>query len=201
MTSGTISYYDGNIYLESDGNPYAVDITYKGKIKGESMLPDGFLIQEKNNRIFILRLSDKEFPNLLFSYNGNFKILKADLYSKTSRVTASLSANINEYNKITDSWSQLNSKWEEYGDSYYYGDSVTRKRTDIITNNLKSVSGNLVDKNGEEYYGDVHFHSEGYFMTGGVHTKDSVRLYHKNKKRIVKRKVIRAKQINGGRNG
>ena len=201
MTSGTISYYDGNVYLESDGNPYAIDITYKGKIKGESKMPDGFLVQEKNNRILILRISDKQFPELLLSYNGNFKVLRADLYSETSRVTASLNANIHYPNRMSDNWNQLNSKWQEYGDSYFYGDPTTRKRTDIVTNNLKSTSGNLATKNGEEYYGDVHFHSEGYFMTGGVHTKDSVRLYHKNKKRIVKRKVIRAKQINGGRNG
>ena len=201
MTTGKISYYDGNVYFEADGNPYAIDIIYKGKINAESMLPNGFLIQEKNNRILILRMSHAQMPELLFTYTGEFRIRKADLYTENSRINASLDTNLHYPNRLSDNWVQLNSTWGEYSDEYAYGDPLNKKRTDIVTNNIESTSGALVLKDGTPYLGGVHFHSEGYFMTGSHHTKDSVRLYHKNKKRIVKRKVIRAKQINGGKNG
>ena len=195
MTTGQIDYRDGNVTLESDGNPFVVDIFYQGRIEAVSQLPSGFMIVEKKNRIFILRISDTQFPNLLFTYNGYFKIKQVSLYSETSKINADVSTLIHTPEKIEDNYSQLNSKWGEYSDSYFYGEQAPSKKTDIVTNNLKTTSGNLTFRDGTKYYGDVHFHSEGYFMTGATHNEDSVRLYEVNKKTIVKKKIIRAKQI------
>ena len=195
MTTGKIDYRNGEVTYESDGNPFVIDIFYEGKIKALSNLGDKFLITEKKNRIFILRLANVEFPEKLFTYNGKFKINKVFMYEENLKVTAEVTSLIHHYDKLNANYTNLHNEWNDYQDEYRYGEDVFRKKTDIVTNNLKTVSGNLVLADGTQYIGDVHFHSEGYFMTGAEHNEDSVRLYEINKKRIVKNKIIRAKQL------
>jgi hypothetical protein len=189
MTTATITYNDGKVYFECDGNPLAIMMQYEGRIDAKSLLPNGFIIQEKNNRIMILRLCSTQFPEVLFEYIGNFKIKRTDLYDNKNRITATSSTKTDQFYRIQDNWSQLNSTWSEYGD--YYGNGQTSKiKTDIVTNNLKSTSGELFLKDGTAYYGDIHFHSNGTFMTGGEHNEDSQILYRK-KKRIIKNGIAR----------
>tara|TARA_R100000664_G_C2757384_1_gene145601 strand:- start:2040 stop:2618 length:579 start_codon:yes stop_codon:yes gene_type:complete len=190
MTSATITYNDGAVYLECDGNPLVIKISYEGKISAESALPSGFIIQEKNNVMLIIRMVDVQFPEHLFNYVGSFKIKRADLYNKEMRITANFKTNTHYFYKIRDNWEQMNSQWSEYYEGYEYGQSEKR-RTDIVTNNLESKSGSLVLKDGTPYYGDVHFHSNGRFMTGAKHNKDSKLLYKKKKKRIIKNGIAR----------
>ena len=142
-----------------------------------------FIIKETKNRIMILRLSDQPFPEVLFEYEGRFKIIKSDLYNNRNRITALSTKKTDQYYRIKDKYTELNSKWVEYGDTYTYGD-ISKRKTDIVTNNLRTTSGNLFLKDGTAYYGDIHFHSDGTFMTGGVHNEDSQRLYRKKKKFI-----------------
>ena len=183
MTTAKITYNDGQVRLECDGNPLAIMIHYEGIIQATSNLPQGFIIKETKNRIMILRLSDQPFPEVLFEYEGSFKIIRSDLYNNRNRITALSTKKTDQYYRIKDKYTELNSKWVEYGDTYTYGD-IGKRKTDIVTNNLRTTSGNLFLKNGTAYYGDVHFHSDGTFMTGGVHNEDSQILYRKKKKFI-----------------
>ena len=155
MTNAKITYNDGQVHLECDGNPLAIMIHYEGLIEATSNLPEGFIIKESKKRIIILRLSTKT----------------------------------DQFYRIKDKWNELNSTWSEYG-SYYGYLSTAKRKTDIVTNNLKATSGNLFLKDGTIYYGDVHFHSDGTFMTGGVHNEDSQTLYRK-KKRFIKNGIAR----------
>ena len=196
MTHATISYYDGNVYLESDGNPIAIEIYYKGKISGSSSMPSGFLIFAKNGKIIIIRLEDKPFPEFLFKYSGALKIKRAMVYGATERVAASISWVDHRWRYMKDhKWDLATSSWEKYSaedvvlGSKVASNAISKIKTKIITNNIKSTSGNLVLKNGTPYYGDVHFHSDGYFMTGSVLTKDSKRLYIKKGIRIKARRT------------
>ena len=183
MTTAKITYNDGQVRLECDGNPLAIMIHYEGIIQATSNLPQGFIIKETKNRIMILRLSEQPFPEVLFEYEGRFKIIRSDLYNNRNRITALSTKKTDQYYRIKDKYTELNSKWVEYGDTYTYGD-ISKRKTDIVTNNLRTTSGNLFLKDGTAYYGDVHFHSDGTFMTGGVHNEDSQRLYRKKKKFI-----------------
>ena len=183
MTTAKITYNDGQVRLECDGNPLAIMIHYEGIIQATSNLPQGFIIKETKNRIMILRLSDQPFPEVLFEYEGSFKIIRSDLYNNRNRITALSTKKTDQYYRIKDKYTELNSKWVEYGDTYTYGD-IGKRKTDIVTNNLRTTSGNLFLKDGTAYYGDVHFHSDGTFMTGGVHNEDSQTLYRKKKKFI-----------------
>ena len=200
MTYATLKIYDGNVFLETDGNPSVVEITYKGKFDAKSNLPDGFIQMAGKERLLILRLSDKEFPENLFSYNGYFEAEKVVLYKDKTRLTGNIEVPDSRWNYLSKStspenfWNISNGFWQNYSDYRHYGgvEAIERKLngrfTDIVTNSIKSVSGNLVTKDGEPYYGDVHYHSAGYFMTGGVHNEDSVRLYTKNRIRITRRR-------------
>ena len=183
MTKAKITYNDGQVRLECDGNPLIIMIHYEGIIQATSNLPQGFIISETKKRIAILRLSDKKFPEVLFEYEGSFKIIRSDLYNNRNRITALSTKKTDQYYRIKDKYTELNSKWVEYGDTYTYGD-ISKRKTDIVTNNLRATSGNLFLKDGTAYYGDVHFHSDGTFMTGGVHNEDSQILYRKKKKFI-----------------
>ena len=183
MTKAKITYNDGQVRLECDGNPLIIMINYEGIIQATSNLPQGFIIKETKNRIMILRLSDQPFPKVLFEYEGRFKIIRSDLYNNRNRITALSTKKTDQYYRIKDKYTELNSKWVEYGDTYTYGD-ISKRKTDIVTNNLRATSGNLFLKDGTAYYGDVHFHSDGTFMTGGVHNEDSQILYRKKKKFI-----------------
>ena len=189
MTKAKITYIDGKVHLECDGNPLAIKINYEGVIEAKSLLPNGFIIQEKNQTIIILRLVNTQFPEALFEYKGNFKIKRSDLYDRRNRITALSTTKTDQFYRIKDTWNQLNSKWNEYSSHYRYLETYKR-RTNIVTNNLKSTSGNLFLKDGATYTGDVHFHSGGTFMTGAEHSEDSQKLYRK-KKRFIKNGIAR----------
>tara|TARA_Y100001963_G_C6747534_1_gene432405 strand:- start:24 stop:617 length:594 start_codon:yes stop_codon:yes gene_type:complete len=189
MTKAKITYFDGKVYLECDGNPLAIKISYEGIFNAKSLLPNGFIIQEKNQTIIILRLVNEEFPEALFEYSGRFRIKRADLYDRTNRITALSVEKTHRFYRVQDKWGELNSFWDEYSDDYSYYDSSVRfssrkRNTDIVTNNLESKSGKLFLKDGTPYYGGVHLHSNGTFMTGGEHSEDSQKLYRKKKKFI-----------------
>tara|TARA_R100001594_G_scaffold24520_1_gene48057 strand:+ start:5221 stop:5832 length:612 start_codon:yes stop_codon:yes gene_type:complete len=201
MTTAEITYNDGGVYLQCDGNPFVIMIRYEGVIDAESVLPNGFLIQEKNNIMAIIRLTTQEFPEHLFNYTGNFKIKKADLYDTQIKITATFKTNTHHFYRLRDNWDQLNSEWDSYTSDYDYfpeiisnegqSKSFSANKTDIVTNNLQSTSGKLSLKDGTPYYGDIHFHSNGMFMTGAKHTEDSEVLYKRKKKRIIKNGIAR----------
>ena len=68
----------GDVFIESSGNPSAIDIYYEGVINAESDLPEGFFATEANNRIIIIRFSNKEIEGPLFSYIGDFILNRAE---------------------------------------------------------------------------------------------------------------------------
>ena len=65
ITQAKISYYSGELYLKTNGNPLLVDISYKGKIVAESNMPDGCIVLEKSNRIIIMRFNSNQMPELI----------------------------------------------------------------------------------------------------------------------------------------
>ena len=197
MTHATLKTYNGNVTLTTDGNPLVVEITYKGSFGGISDLPNGFILTGGRGKILIIRMVDQEFPENLFSYSGSFLAKKVVLYEKKVKLTGKVEVITNRWQTLlaeTNTWEAEGGTWQNYGDNRIAGkhnDLPKPPRTqisNIMTNNIKSVSGNLITKDGEPYYGDVHYHSAGYFMTGGTHSEDSVRLYRKNRIRIKRRR-------------
>ena len=98
----TFSYQSGKMVLESKEKPLAVDITYKGIIKGVSELPDGFFIAEGNKRIIIINFGNKDMPETILSYLGYFDALTVKVYSKGGVSYSTINKNSHTWNKMAN---------------------------------------------------------------------------------------------------
>ena len=196
ITQAKIKYYDGSLYLEANGNPVLVDISYKGKISAESNMPDGFIVLEKRNRIIIIRFNQNQMPEHIFSYDGTFKIKTARVYDGSG---ASILSEIDKLShkwghmiKTNNTWSLSSSTWESHreNDSYINKNKRNRpmKKSVIMNNNLSSSMGEFYLPDGSVYSGSINYDSRGFFKTGSSNTKDSVSLTPSTKKINIRRK-------------
>ena len=196
MTHATLKTSSGNVTLITDGNPLAVEITYKGRFGGISDMPNGFIVTGGRGKVLIIRMVDQQFPEKLFSYSGEFQAKKVVLYEKKIKLTGKVEVITNRWQTLladTNTWGSETSTWRSYNNNKRYIQdndiyNTVRGTSNIITNNIRSASGNLATKDGEPYYGDAHYHSAGYFMTGAVYSEDSAKLYRKKGIRIKRRK-------------
>ena len=69
-----IYYGNGEVRLEGAVNIASFEIRYKGKINADSELPDSWVMRNSNRMIIGLGFSDAQ-PELLFTYEGDLKIL------------------------------------------------------------------------------------------------------------------------------
>ena len=51
MTKAKITYNDGQVRLECDGNPLVIIIHYEGIIQATSNLPQGFIVSENKKEL------------------------------------------------------------------------------------------------------------------------------------------------------
>ena len=190
ITQAKISYYSGELYLKTNGNPLLVDISYKGKIVAESNMPDGCIVLEKSNRIIIMRFNSNQMPEHIFTYRGNFKIKVAKVYDGSG---ASVISEIDTLNhkwknmaKVRDTWVLSTSTWKSYRENgLASGPLVGRpnaKTSIIINNNLSSGMGKFYLPDGSVYTGNINYDSRGIFSTGSSKTKDSITLTPEDKK-------------------
>ncbi len=202
--SSEIKYQDGNVYLESDENPIAIDIKYKGNIMAESLLPQGFFMSGGGDRILIVRISNQETPKLLFKYFGSFQIIYAKVYGKDSSSISTLSTNLNDWVHMDGEWSKSGSNWEEYSDGYAYfpkpeETNLSTSKLDKVWNTIKKSGSIILSPNigqldgvylkGVKYDGNVKYDSRGIFMTDDKKPLD----LKANKKAIISRLKKRRK--------
>ena len=199
MTHATLKVYGGNVQLKTDGKPLAVEIEYKGSFEGYSNLPNGFILVGGKGKIIVLRMNSQDFPENIFSYLGTFYPKKVVLYEKEWRLTGNIERPRYEWKYTTGKWEDQSSEWQSFFENNEeqtaqmppFAREFKRHRekgSSIVTNNINSSSGRLATKDGESYYGPVHYYSSGYFMTGASYSEDSVRLYEKDKLRINNRR-------------
>ena len=196
ITQSKISYYDGELCLKTNGNPPLVDISYTGKIRAESNMPDGFIVLEKRNRIIIIRFNQNQMPEHIFSYDGTFKIKTARVYDGSG---ASILSEIDKLShkwghmiKTNNTWNLSSSTWESHyeNDKYINKNKFNRpmKKSVIMNNNLSSSMGEFYLPDGSLYSGSINYDSRGFFRTGSSKTKDSVSLTPSTKKINIRRK-------------
>ena len=204
ITQAKIKYYDGSLYLETNGNPVLVDISYKGKISAESNMPDGFIVLEKPNRIIIMRFNQNQMPEHILDYVGTFRIQNATVYdSLNSIVPAEIEALNHQWKNMSkdgNTWGDSTSVWESH---YEYEivelsedrrhnpnlRKVMRKESVIINNNLHTDSmGKFYLPDGTPYEGDINYDSRGTFRTGVSKDSSSVPLNYNAKKIKIRRR-------------
>ena len=71
----TFSCEDGECYLQSDSGVAGIEIKFKGQAIITPQLPEGWILQGRNNKLVIFTLEDKTLNNqLLFTYEGFVQI-------------------------------------------------------------------------------------------------------------------------------
>ena len=146
------------------------------------MLPNGFLIQEKNNRILILRMSHAQMPELLFTYEGELRILSCKI---TDRELNQESATPTV--EGLDYWELQNTNWEDFTQYHEdfkgtYVNGAVPIKTSIHQVNLQTEQGEWFLEDGTPYYGEYHVHGNGQAMTESKHTKQSKNIFRKDAK-------------------
>ena len=103
-----IYYGNGEVRLEGAVDVAAFEIRYKGKINADSELPDSWVMRNSNRMIIGLGFSDAQ-PELLFTYEGDLKILSCrvtngDLHQHYATPVA----------EGLGFWNVLNTNWEDF---------------------------------------------------------------------------------------
>ena len=76
-----IYYGNGEVRLEGAVDVAAFEIKYKGKINADSELPDSWFMRNNNRMIIGVSLGDIQ-PEVLFTYEGDLKILSCRVTSR-----------------------------------------------------------------------------------------------------------------------
>ena len=95
------------IAIEAIENISAIDIHYKGKMYGESQLPNDWLLSSTNNRIICLSLGNST-PELLINYIGRINILGGSVIDKSLNTHS-----INVILEDIDYWENTNSDFDK----------------------------------------------------------------------------------------
>ena len=180
-------------------NPRVIDISYKGIMQAESMLPSRWTLTSNKNRILCLSLSGQsEDVELLMRYSGLIQIIGVTVIDQDLQRHAGLVTieDIDTWDYMTVDFDKNTQYWEGLFSTHTKERSLTV--TDIVKNNLLTNSGEFYFINGTPYEGEYHQHGDGQAMTGAKHTADSEFIYKKDlnqniidiRKNINKREVL-----------
>ena len=109
-TTGTLEYGLGDVVFKTNGEVAAIEIDYKGKIRGTKKLGEGWTIKIGKNKIIIFSMAQTELTELLLSYVGEFEITSCKYVNWNLQ---SGYANITNQNK--SSWDISRVQWGSDG--------------------------------------------------------------------------------------
>ena len=161
-------------------NPRAIDISYKGIMQAESMLPSGWTLSSNKNKILCLSVTEQtQDVELLMRYSGLIEIIGVTVIDQDLQKHAGLIAieDIDTWDYMTVDFDKNTQYWEGLFSTHTKEKSLAV--TDIVKNNLLTNSGEFYFINGTPYEGEYHQHGDGQAMTGGVHTEESEMIYRK----------------------
>ena len=196
----SISCYNGDVTVNFEDNPSVIEINFKGLIVVNSHLPQGFFISVGNSKLIIIRLSDAEMPELVFSYLGSFKIINAKMYSPRGVSKCSIDNNLHFWKNVHNTFALSGANWSDYDDGYDYipdnreflgafNSARTSKKSIAINRNFGSnLNGFYLD--GKKYNGDIAYDSRGIFMTPDKKILKT-RLNKNRLKQILRKRSIR----------
>ena len=69
-------YGNGQVDIGNNESIVALQIHYEGVMNCNSVMPDEFLLYKNKRKIIIYSMGLHILPNILFNYNGEFKITK-----------------------------------------------------------------------------------------------------------------------------
>tara|TARA_Y100000593_G_scaffold94868_1_gene196765 strand:- start:1416 stop:2078 length:663 start_codon:yes stop_codon:yes gene_type:complete len=179
-----ISYGNGQCFIKQNNNIRGVLIKYFGKISIIDKTPDGFFINEANNKIIIAPYGTKKTLSSLFDYTGTFKILYAEAADVDSKLVPIRIEKIMDYSQLLGVSESItvNSENLNKTNTHKLPKSITSLDKKIIANlHTKDLNIELYDIDGNIYNGKFHIHlADNNAMTGENHNESSIDLFYKN---------------------
>tara|TARA_R100000808_G_C2152851_1_gene162581 strand:+ start:3751 stop:4386 length:636 start_codon:yes stop_codon:yes gene_type:complete len=204
-----ITYGNGEVLF--DGNSKVFEITYKGVIRITDS-PDNLYISANENKIIGFMIDNSNLPKKLFNYAGEFKV-KSFKENQDGKFTfaRALAQGFDYWQIDYEKWENDESLWGTRDKTYTFGAKQKFDKRRIVVN--KNI---VVDSDKVFVYEDgspvpagelIHIDGLGNAMTGGVPSKDSMKINRVNKrsaqqlKRIVNKLRQSATASSGGSGG
>ncbi len=143
-------YGNGEVVLEENTEVVGLQIHFMGKINVVSKLPDNFNVILADGKILIYSLELSVLPEMLFTYNGAFRITQCIASTDQGE-----KVNVFPSNNNLGFWSKTNStydtgsEWENYSGGYRYGAKVYIQKNNIpkVEKGTKVVKRESVARN------------------------------------------------------
>ena len=158
----------------------AIELKFKGKFIGESLLSDSWYIATNNNRIICISFAGDQQVSELFTFQGNFRIIGIKIVNSDLSIISCpyQKLDIDYFNQSREVFSSAGSYFSDYDSTH---EAInTLDDVDIYKNNLMTKQNEFYYENGDNYYGSYHQHSNGQAMSESYHIADSVNIYRKD---------------------
>jgi len=136
-----LNYGNGEVSLDNN-SIVAIQIYFKGKITINQVLPEEFTLYNSKNKIIIYSMGLYLLPDLLFTYNGNLKILKCIASDKNAnKVDVSFANNyLGFWGKQNYTW-ETGMQWDNLDGNYIVGQIpvVQKKNLPELTKEQKAI--------------------------------------------------------------
>lgn len=189
-----------SIDLTGVQNVASIDFYYKGKMYGESQLPNDWILMANKNKVICVNSGDS-VPELMINYVGLITIkggtvIDKDLNKSPIRVVVE---DIDYWDNMTVDYDKNTQRWEDLVSTHK---KVPLLYTSIVKKDLMAESDEFYFSDGVGYQGEYHQHSDGQAMTGSEHTEDSEPIYRKwdngdlfDPRKGLSQKIINASKI------
>tara|TARA_R100000742_G_C4275912_1_gene96644 strand:- start:314 stop:757 length:444 start_codon:yes stop_codon:yes gene_type:complete len=141
-----LSYGSGEVSLDNNISIVAIQIQFKGVVKINQTLPKEFTIYNSKNKIIIYSMSLNVLPDLLFTYNGNFRILSCIASNnKGEKIDITITNdNLGFWQKQNTTW-ETGIGWESLDGNYIVGQIpvVQKKNLPELTEEQKKLQEEL----------------------------------------------------------
>ena len=178
-------YGQGEAYFKDGVVIRGFEIVFRGKMKAFSNLPNHWVMQNSKTKVIGLDMKQKDVVlDTIFSYSGQIVISEVRVVDTENAYYALPITLVSEDGFATSStkFDEHTTKVEDLGSKHNYS---IKGDTDVITNNLMSLSGEFYTQDGNPYSGPYHSHGNGHTMSGAKHDKDSVDIFKKDNKGVL----------------
>ena len=177
-----IYYGNGEIRIDNGvSNIAAIEINFNGTMTATSELPSTWTFMNNKNKIIGINLGNL-IPELLFSYEGDIKILSAKVVERDYTIH-----NLELELEGVDYWNLQTGQWEGEGGflenkTGTFNNGNKPNFTTITQINLETSGEEWFLKDGSPYTGKYNIKGDGSAMTGNPNQKGQFSIYRKNGK-------------------
>ena len=176
----TLNHYKDSLLFSEVVSCAAIELGYRGKFIGESQLGNDWYVGTSHQKIICISLNGDQDVSELFKFQGNFlitniRIVTKDLHSFDCQYDKT---DIDFFGKSRENFEEGGSYFSDYDSEHEVIDTIDSN--DIYKNNLFTKENEFFFKNGDNYFGAYHQHSNGEAMTESEHNSDSVFIYRKD---------------------